>query len=492
MGKMVVGVFLVGCTLIFFVRTMNWPLVNDASLIHYITFLIDHGLSPYRDILDPNMPGSYLLDWTVMHTFGAGARGARIYDLLLLASAGAAMAAISWRRSRFAALYAACLLALFHGRDGMMQMGQRDLAVAVGLLWAIAFAALLLRRDRLVWAFALGVTIGSITTIKPYGLLALALCIPLWRMLPRGRRGRVLLAVLAGLLVPLLALAAYLVRFGLMHAFFFVLLTLIPLHAHLGFPGVVYLVRWFLAPSLILLSAFCVIARGVMPPSGEHVERVLLLIGVAVGVIAYFMQMKGFPYHRYPLVACLLLLVSMELTEAIEYSGRPRWVGVAGLLFGAVLAPLYLQHALRLRWANDMETALRGDLNALGGSGLSGRIQCIDSIYGCSRVLYDMRLVQSTGTVYDEFLFVSHAPPEVSLYRLAFLKAIEKKEPKVIVVTPELFPAGPGADGKLLLWPEFNQFLSNCYDKKIERAFPHGSPNEPGYRVYEAAARCRS
>jgi hypothetical protein len=127
----------------------------------------------------------------------------------------------------------------------------------------------------------------------------------------------------------------------------------------------------------------------------------------------------------------------------------------------------------------------------MGDSTLSGQIQCIDSIDGCSRVLYDMRLVQSTGMMSDEFLFVSHATPEILLRREAFLQAIEKTEPRVIVITPDLFPAGPGNDKKLLMWPEFNRFLSSCYDKKIERAFPHGFATEPGYRLYEAAASCR-
>src|ERR1700733_12158037 len=123
--KRAVGIFLFACTLTFCIRTMNWPLVGDASLIHYVAFLIDHGFKPYRDILDLNMPGSYLIDWMVIHILGAGALGSRLYDLLLLLFAGLAMSVIAWRRSRFAALYAACLFALFHGRDGMMQVGQR-------------------------------------------------------------------------------------------------------------------------------------------------------------------------------------------------------------------------------------------------------------------------------------------------------------------------------------------------------------------------------
>lgn len=169
-SKIVVGVWLGGCTLLFCVGTWHWPLVNDAALLHYVSFLIDHGLKPYRDILDPNIAGSYLVDWTVIHTLGAGALGSRLYDLLLLLMAGVAMLAIGWRRSRFVAFYVACLFALFHGRDGMAQIGQRDLAVAVGLLAAIAFATVLSRRASVSLALGFGFAIGLATTIKPYAL----------------------------------------------------------------------------------------------------------------------------------------------------------------------------------------------------------------------------------------------------------------------------------------------------------------------------------
>ena len=48
----------------------HWSLVHDAALMHYVTFLMDHGKAPYRDIIDMNMPGTYMIEWLVMHAIG--------------------------------------------------------------------------------------------------------------------------------------------------------------------------------------------------------------------------------------------------------------------------------------------------------------------------------------------------------------------------------------------------------------------------------------
>jgi hypothetical protein len=67
----------------------HWPLVGDASLMHYVVFLMSKGLRPYKDIVDINLPGSYFFEASAMHLLGWGALAWRVYDLFLLASIGA-------------------------------------------------------------------------------------------------------------------------------------------------------------------------------------------------------------------------------------------------------------------------------------------------------------------------------------------------------------------------------------------------------------------
>ncbi|HUZ96057.1 MAG TPA: hypothetical protein VMU57_14215 [Edaphobacter sp.] len=123
------------------VRTLWWPFVYDAALIRYANFLMAHHLTPYRDIQDYNLPGSYFFDWLVTHTLGVSALAWRAYDLLLLTLAGIAMYRIARPYSRFAGLFAAMLFACFHARDGVEQSGQRDLLIVVLVLVGLALAA---------------------------------------------------------------------------------------------------------------------------------------------------------------------------------------------------------------------------------------------------------------------------------------------------------------------------------------------------------------
>ena len=47
-------------------RSLDWPLIHDAPLFHYVAWLMGQGLVPYRDIFDMNLPGVYLLHWAVL------------------------------------------------------------------------------------------------------------------------------------------------------------------------------------------------------------------------------------------------------------------------------------------------------------------------------------------------------------------------------------------------------------------------------------------
>src|ERR1700761_4898292 len=100
----------------------HWPLVGDASLMHYVVFLMRRGLTPYKDIVDVNLPGSYLAEAAAMRVFGWGARGWRIYDVvLMLALLGTALQ-LTRRKGSFAGIFAGALFLLIHVQDGMAQL----------------------------------------------------------------------------------------------------------------------------------------------------------------------------------------------------------------------------------------------------------------------------------------------------------------------------------------------------------------------------------
>jgi len=272
--------------LLFVAWSWHWPLVGDASLIHYIAFLIERGWAPYRDLGDMNMPGSFLIELAAMHVFGYGDLAWRIFDFTLLGCAAAAFFVITRRAemdrgsARLAGLFAACLFALVHGRDGFAQGGQRDLTMAVCLVAATAFLFVAVRRcgprsatrktAGISWAAAgFGLLSGVALTIKPtavaLSLTQLALAGWTVRRFLRAYAGgdgesatkSVLLryvapAALAGLVAPAIALG-FLLREGAVGAFLDGFHGIVPYYASLGHRPLGYILLHSLSPLLAVV-----------------------------------------------------------------------------------------------------------------------------------------------------------------------------------------------------------------------------------------------
>jgi len=495
-------------TLLYFVWSWHWPLVGDASLIHYMGWLIERGWAPYRQIGDMNMPGSYLLELAAMHLFGMGDLAWRIYDFTLMAAAGAAFfviarcvdassSAASSRRvatdaSWLAGLLAACLFVLIHGRDGLAEGGQRDLTMAICLVVATAFVFVAIRRDAAWAAAAFGLFSGVALTIKPTALpLTVAQMIVAGYMLrsrgqkretPHPRWLRPAIAFLAGYLVaPCIALL-FLIRERALLAFFANLHGLVLYYSGLGHKPPGFLLLHSVSPLLPLVLLWLAVLA--LRRQAMDWERGVLLCGAVFGLVSYLVQARGFPYYRYTLLIFLLPLMAMDFTQAAQtelsnlwrnaaHTRRikaAQWLALAALAFGGFfLAPqsAVLMHRYRW-WETDFISSLQQNLDTLGGQRLSGHIQCIDSISGCGNVLYRMRLEPANGLLVDFPLFGEPGVPFVQQTRESFSAAMNASPPEVLVVSSALYVDGPGEYRKLDRWPTFGRFLAEDYTLQTE------------------------
>src|ERR1700679_2444276 len=235
--RMLLTLYFVGCVGFFAVRTAHWTQVNDPAQIHYLCFLMDHGMAPYRDLLEINMPGIYLVNWSVMHTLGGGSAAWRVFDFWLMGIAASAMIAIAWPYDWLAGVFAATLFILYHGRDGAGQEGQRDFIIAVLLLSAYAFLFYAFRHRRSWPMFAFGLCGGIAATIKPmplpFMLLLLLLAVIKWKRMGEPLLRPVLYALL-GLVVPLAIVAAFLISHHSLGSFWYLLHVEMPFYQSLG------------------------------------------------------------------------------------------------------------------------------------------------------------------------------------------------------------------------------------------------------------------
>jgi hypothetical protein len=461
--------------------------------MHYVVFLLDRGAVPYRDIAEINMPGSYLIEWLVVHILGGGPFAWRIFDLSLGGIAIAAMTVITLPLDWFAGFWAGSLLLLVHGRDGILQLGQRDLTLSVCLLAGYAFLFWSIRRESPPLALVFGVLVGFAATIKPTMLLLGPVSLLLICMELRGK-GKTLQKFLlygtAGWLLPGVCAVLFLWREGALPAFFAMTSTMLAYHASLARRTIGYLLLHSFSPLMPLVAIWLVIVA--LRRVSFTWKKMHLWVGLAFGLSSYLLQAKGYSYQRYPFLAFLLLLMAIDFAATLRERGVARLLGIAGLVFGGLfLAPVSAAMAARYDYGNlGMVAELESDLKGLGSAKLSGGVQCVDSIAGCTNVLYRMKLPESSYVFYDEFLFGPDSVHAVEQNREKFWSDIQRSPPEVIIISDRLFPNGPDDYQKLSRWPQFNAYLEDEYALYIQRSpgqLTHwgGRPEAPaGYRIY--------
>ena len=169
------------CLLLFAGTTIRWPVTGDAALIHYVAADMAGGARPYTDIGDINLPGSYLPDAIAEH-FHDRDLAWRVYDFGLLC----VIIFGGWlilERRLVPAIWAGTLFSLIHARDGVEQVGQRDLAGTALLVIGTAFLVRARHRKNKFDAAIFGILVGAAATVKP--TLALFILLPIVELIRR-------------------------------------------------------------------------------------------------------------------------------------------------------------------------------------------------------------------------------------------------------------------------------------------------------------------
>ncbi|MGB9029587.1 MAG: hypothetical protein WCC27_05660, partial [Acidobacteriaceae bacterium] len=393
-----------------------------------------------------------------------------------------------------AGLAGGAILFAIHVRDGIDQAGERDLILAALLLLACAWVFEALRRDHRIYSLVGGLAGGAALLIKPTAAIWVlgVLLLEAYTLRRRpARMWRQLSMFILGNLASLTLTLLFLHHYHAVDAFIAIARGLDAYHAGVDRLSVIYLLAhpipsaWFPVALAWIYLAF--IAR-----RWNQFEKSVVIFSIAFGVASFVLQGKGFPYHRYPAEAFLMLALGIDGALALRARGTQRIVAALVLAYAlGVLAPESVVRASRYDWKNqDFSHSLTTDLDSLGGARLSGNIQCMDTFGGCIGTLYNMRLVQATGFFYDCYFFHQPQSAVTTAMRNRFLYAMEAAPPKIIVVTDQYCFADPGGYRKLDTWPVFQSWLGENYDLHSEMEpgrdvnwWPHPRPGV-GYRIY--------
>jgi Dolichyl-phosphate-mannose-protein mannosyltransferase len=483
--------FLLACFVLSLVWSWHWPLVHDAVIMHYVVFLMDHGMAPYRDIIDINLPGTFITQWAIVHIFGGGPVAWRIFDILTMLVSIAASCSIAapydWRAGALGGLG----LSLFHISNGAVEMGERDWFVMVLVLLGYAFFFHALRRQRPLFFALFAVAMGTAASIKPIAaffpfVLLLVACLLLRRR--HVALAPYLLAALAGACIPIVASLLFLLRWHAFDAFITMARGLLPFYAQLGNRPLVTLLHmafgrllWTVLVSGILL---CLLLR-----SWKYLELNLLGLGFLFGVALYLGQRKGWAQHKATMVAFVLLWVCIHYYLGLRRRGAIRWISIAGILalcFGA--SAIWTRTVPHADYDQTLLFSLQHDLETLPessvGPQLSGHIQCLEMVSGCINDLYRMQLVQSTGFVSDFFVFTRQPIPALEALRARFLAEANAHPPTVMVLVASDWGTDHVSYSQLNNWPELGSFLDRDYVLSKDQRALDGSLNRQSYRIY--------
>jgi len=368
---------------------------------------------------------------------------------------------------RAAGIFAAVLFLLVHAQDGVIMTGERDFAVAVFLLAAVALLFYAIRRDRAGLAsslaiFGFGALAGFAITIKPT-VIPLAVCLLLCALWMLRRRASPLLSfillAIAGFLLPLAITLIFLVREGATAAFLVALHGIIPYHASLAHRILGFLLLHSVSPILPLVILWMAAAVLLWKQCNAEPERLAILLCAACGLLSFLVQAKGFAYQRYPFLAFLCVLIAGDLTRLARERDAIRWLGIGGLVTGTVFCTIFLIRAASFD-RREPGRPLLADLRSLGVADRS--VQCMDTGGSCIDDLYAGRIVQSTGLIYDCYLLDGTNRVARSL-RDRFWQQIARNPPRLVVVTDSTCYDVAPSSGKYAHWPEFTAWLAANY-----------------------------
>ena len=490
-------------------RSWRWPVVGDAAVMHYVNLLMDRGLRPYAEITDNNMPGAYLTERWAMAVFGRGDVGWRAYDGVLLAGMAVAMGGVVGRRRWRAALFATALFALMNAAAGPMFAVEREQVVTTLLLVGYACVFVGVRRG---WAWMWGVAgfaMGLAGSVKPT-FLPLGAMVLGWVAVHLGRRGagvaRYLGWGLLGMLSAATVVAGWLVQWGEVGAWWFVLRRITPAYVGMAHAGWQVMVRHSLAPGSAVLVGVGMVLWWLARDAEDGMEGWewgAVLLAAGWGGVSYWTQAKGFLHHRYTTEVSLLLLVGVAVDGALRQSGSGRrvrvgrWVamGAVVLVCGGIV-PHYLGALDRVPRRDALLEGVVGDLERVAGARglaaarrLDGQVMCLDLVYGCLAALDRMGVREAAGFTGDLMLWEPEASGPREFYRGWFERVMRERRPAVLVVSNEWF-GRPNSFAKVAMWPEFARELGAEYALVGERRFPgeYGvavlDGEAPGYRVY--------
>lgn len=476
------------------VMSLGWRMQFDQAIMHYVAYLInEHGFAPYRDIFEPNMPGTYLVHMAVGKLLGYSDLAIRMADITWLS----ATLTVSWfimkPIGRVPALASCLLFGLLHLRMGSNGALQREFLAILPMAIALLIAT---RRKpyhsvKLIH-FVTGVLFALAALVKPHlviGLPALIIynCVQESNDSKSARKfintcitGSLL--ALLGLLLTLAIPLLWLGKIGAIQSFWEIFSSYLPLYAQMdsnaGFVEPVSRFRQYVLgylsfggfEVLLMSSIFGVYNVWTESRTVETRRLAVLLLSLTILYSIYaaiggrFLFNHWIPYTYFGCLGTGLVLFSPPSMTNLR---RARIVFPISIFLFTVMVtvePAYdviylLRHGQPL-----LPSEGRGDeIAAYLNQHLSptDRVQPLDWVQGTTRGMLFSKAIPATPYICD-FQFYHHvSTPYIQGLRNDFMVKLEQTMPVFILDLHEKFKV-TGIDTSYD-FPELAEFIERHY-----------------------------
>ena len=456
--------------------------MHDAPLMQYAAFLMDHGKVLYRDIIDMNGMGAPISSWLEIHLLGYSDLAWRSYDFLFIALGSVGIVFICRPFGRVAAIFSICLFAMTHIRLGIKEVGQRDFQMAALELLSAGLLLQGFRTRKPAWFVASGMAGVFGAAIKPPAALYVALFLVFTMavaMSEKNRKWTLPLFFAAGAALPCIAAVSYLVVHGAWRPFVEIYSKFLPLYSQVGrqsFVELLGVVKAYIQPLLLLIIASGLLFTQKME-SWLTKESGLVLLGGFCGLGCFLAQAKGWPYQLDPLIAFAGVWCGIAVGKLIQDRRVTIRLALSLVLalWVVVWIPTFIRHTSISRYDLKNIHRLESEISKLRAEGRNKGIQVMDTSNGAVLALYDLKLVQSTGFLYDFYFYHFPDQPFVRQLRLQFLKELDVARPDLLVISNQSWPDPRLSYNRMDEWPDFRNSLEANYRLGVETL---------GYRIY--------
>ena len=465
-------------------QSMHWPRVHDGSVIAYMVFLMDHGFTLYKDIIEVQFPGSMLIYWIQTHLFGPSQMSFRFFDLCAMAVACLSMLLVSRKAGYwFAGVFSSALLVWLHvgSTTSVWELGQRDFFVACLMLCAAASLIAAVRRVSAGFMFWYGFCVALSTSVKPTSILYLLLLLLAGTELRKRKEPlrKYAFFCMAGIALAAGIVLVFLLKGHALQAFFVLSRKILPVYTGLSQPSYLTMVLRLKQPAPFLVVAGWLAWR--QPEIRRDWVQQVLLSSCFLGVLTYFIQHKGFFYHRTLFFYFVFWWAGYVFVATMKRTSRYQVAAAAVLLFSCITAyPLLTQKADA---SQELILHLQSDLERLNVGRGDNTVQCMDTSVGCLEVLLRMNITMSTGYVSDYYFFLPSRSSFLNGMRNDFLSEMNAKQPRVLVITNDQWPTREDKGyEQLQAWSELQQLLQQRY--RLETQVETNENGGAGYRIY--------